>query len=106
VLLGEIEYTSFLAACLDKRNYYEQSQLYQAFRRFQVVYVYTYVLCVCVCVCIIVDKRNYYEQSALYQAFRCIQVCMCIYTYVLCVCVCVYVSLTRSHVQLHALATH
>jgi hypothetical protein len=33
---GEIEYTSFIAACLDKRNYHEQSQLYQAFRRFQV----------------------------------------------------------------------
>jgi len=32
---GEIEYTSFLAACLDKRNYHEQSQLYQAFHRFQ-----------------------------------------------------------------------
>ena len=32
---GEIEYTAFLAACLDKRNYHEQSQLYQAFHRFQ-----------------------------------------------------------------------
>ena len=32
---GEIEYTSFLAACLDKRNYHEQTQLYQAFHQFQ-----------------------------------------------------------------------
>jgi len=32
---GEIEYTSFIAACLDQRNYHEQSQLYQAFHRFQ-----------------------------------------------------------------------
>jgi len=31
----EIEYTSFLAACLDKRNYHEQLQLFQAFHRFQ-----------------------------------------------------------------------
>ena len=28
---GEIEYTSFVAACLDHRSYHEQSQLYQVF---------------------------------------------------------------------------
>mmetsp|Transcript_57761 Transcript_57761/g.135863 ORF Transcript_57761/g.135863 Transcript_57761/m.135863 type:complete len:803 (-) Transcript_57761:221-2629(-) len=32
---GEIDYTSFVAACLEKRSYLEHSNLYEAFHRFQ-----------------------------------------------------------------------
>uniref|UniRef100_A0A7S1GW29 cGMP-dependent protein kinase n=2 Tax=Hemiselmis andersenii TaxID=464988 RepID=A0A7S1GW29_HEMAN len=32
---GHIDYTSFVAACLEKKSYLEQSRLYEAFRRFQ-----------------------------------------------------------------------
>jgi len=32
---GEIDYTSFVAACLEKKSYLEHSNLYEAFHRFQ-----------------------------------------------------------------------
>jgi len=94
---GEIEYTSFLAACLDKRNYHEQSQLYQAFHRFQDVRVLFFVF-VCVLVCVSLARatstNNFHKQLpqtvAIVPGFSsfpkmCVCVCVCVR---LCVCVC------------------
>jgi hypothetical protein len=55
---------------IDKRNYYEQSALYQAFRCIQVcMCIYICIMCVCVSVCVIIGKRNYYEQSEQHWTF-------------------------------------